>query len=156
MKITFHLNGHLVSRDLIPHVGSIGVLIEEFDCRSLNTPCQSIDCGTCLILVDGNPILSCLLPTFDLHRRDVWTMEGISRQEGFVDIVQGFEQANAHPCHLCAPSRALICEALLRKTLHPSMDQLVDATESVRCDCTSMSRVIDSMRCAARQRAGKL
>ncbi len=156
MKLTFRLNGLLVSRDLIPHGDSISVLREVFDCRSLHTACQSIDCGTCLILVDGNPVLSCLLPVFDLRRRDVWTMEGISRQEGFADIVRGFEQSNAHPCHLCAPSRALLCEALLKKTLRPSREQLVVAAGSVRCDCTSTPRIIDAMRCAARQRAGRL
>lgn len=156
MTITFHLNGRLVKKDLIPNRRCIEVLREDFQCRSPHYRCKSASCGSCLILVDGNPVFSCIMPAFELQGREVWTMEGLSTQEGFGDILGGFQEANAPLCTYCAPSRALAAEALLRQTLRPTKEQLVEAAASVTCECTSSSRVIRAMSHSAQKRRSRL
>ncbi len=152
MIIAFSLNGADIEIDTSPHRRAIDLFREEFQIRSLRMQCNRRLCGSCLILMDNRPVHSCMLPCFDLRFRDVWTMEGISGTEGFQDILLGFKKANVQLCSSCAPARGLMTESLLRQASRPSADQLRDAVDSVRCDCSSSSRILDGMIRAARIR----
>jgi len=152
MKISFGLNGESVEIDTMPHRRALDLLRESFQIRSIYHQCNNGSCGFCLILFDGNPMYSCLIPAFELRLKEIWTMEGVSAQKGFGDLVVGFHLANAQLCNFCAPSRALVAEALLKSTLHPSTEQLRSAAEAVRCDCNSTSRIINGYEEAAKLR----
>jgi aerobic-type carbon monoxide dehydrogenase small subunit (CoxS/CutS family) len=156
MIISFFLNGQPVESDAPPHRKAVDFLREDFQMKSLHTGCSDALCGSCLIMVDDQPILSCMLPAFELRFRDIWTMEGLSTLKGFANITAGFKGANAVLCTLCAPARALALESLLRRTLRPTSDQAREAAESVRCECCSTRRVLDGILRASRIRERRL
>ena len=109
-----------------------------------------------MILLDNQPITSCLLPAFELRYRDVWTMEGLSTLKDFSDIVTGFKSAHVQLCEGCSAARALVTEALLRITVRPSSDQALEAAASVSCACSSNARIVDAMLRSARIRERRL
>ncbi|CAD7842190.1 hypothetical protein S1OALGB6SA_1882 [Olavius algarvensis spirochete endosymbiont] len=156
MKISFVLNGEPVEIDTMPHRRTLDLLRESFQIRSIYYRCNNRGCGLCLILLDGNPMHSCLIPAFELRLRDIWTMEGISARKEFEDLVAGFELANAKLCSFCAPSRALVAEALLKSALNPDMKQLRFTAEAVKCSCNSTLRIIDGLEKAAEFRRERL
>jgi carbon-monoxide dehydrogenase small subunit len=152
MIITFDLNGQSVETDSMPHRRAVDLLRETFQIRSINMNCSTASCGACLVLMDDRPIQSCLIPAFELRFKDVWTMEGLSVQKSFADIVSGFKAANVQLCSVCAPARALATEALLRMTLRPSAEQARESAESVNCGCSSTPRILDAILRSARIR----
>lgn len=156
MLIDFTINGTPVEMDIPPHHYCIEILRDEFQYQSMSRRCNNHGCGTCLILLDDKPALACLLAVFELRSRNIWTIEGLAAQKSFQDILTGFSEANAHPCAHCAPARAIAAEALLRSAIHPSVKQIEEAVRSVRCPCTSSSRIIQAMRLAAKAREWRL
>lgn len=156
MIVSFSLNGQPVESDTPPHRKAVDFLRNEFQVRSLHIGCSNDLCGSCLIMVDDQPILSCMLPAFELRFRDIWTMEGLSTLKGFDDITAGFKSAHALLCPFCAPARALAVEALLRRTLRPTSDQAREVAESVRCECCSTRRILDGILRSARIRERRL
>ena len=142
--------------DVLPHRRSTDVLHEEFGLRSLHRTCQNQGCGICLILLDEQPVLSCLLPAFELRDRDIWTAEGLALLKEFGDIVEGFGSVGVRPCPICGPARTLATEALLRRTLRPTRQQAKDTAASIRCDCCSEARVISAVLKTARIREARL
>lgn len=152
MIISFVLNGKPVEADLPPQRRAVNVLREEFNCRSLHTRCNSAHCGCCLILCDNKAVLSCNLPAFELRSRTIWTAEGLSKQEGYQDILRGFRDNNLQLCHLCAPARMVSAEALLRSNLFPRTPQLLEIVKSVSCNCSSTARMLNSLLKAAKYR----
>ncbi len=156
MIISFYLNGNSVETDTMPHHRVVDLLREKFQIRSLHHNCSSTGCGACLILMDDRPVLSCLIPAFELRLKDIWTMEGLSAQKSYSDIITGFKSAQVQLCPSCAPARALATEALLRQTIRPSAGQARDAAESVRCGCSSTRRVLDAILRSAKLRERRI
>lgn len=152
MMISFYLNGQAVETDTTPHRRVVDLLRETFQIRSVRVNCGDSMCGSCLILMDGRPVQSCLIPAFELRFREIWTTEGLSSLKNFSDIVSGYKAAKVQLCASCAPARALATEALLRQTIRPTADQAREAAESVRCGCSSTSRVLDAILRSARFR----
>lgn len=152
MMISFFLNGQSVEIDTMPHHRVVDLLRDAFQIRSINVNCGDSVCGTCLILMDGRPIQSCLIPAFELRFKEIWTMEGLSSLKSFTDIVSGFKAAKIQLCSTCAPARALATEALLRQTVRPTAEQAREAAESVRCSCSSTPRILDAILRSARFR----
>lgn len=156
MMISFFLNGESVEIDTMPHRKSVELLRESFQIRSLRQNCGNAGCGACLILMDDRPVYSCIVPAFELRFRDVWTVEGLSAGKPFSDIVSGFKSARVQLCAACAPSRALATEALLRQTLRPSAEQVRESAYSVRCGCSSTTRILDAILRSARLRERRI
>lgn len=156
MRISFDLNGESVETDTMPHRRAINLLRDNFQIRSIYQQCSKGICGSCLILLDGNLMHSCFIPAFELRLRDIWTMEGISQRKEFEDLATGFDLANARLCNFCAPSRALVAEALLGFTSHPSAEQFRSAAEAVKCSCNSTTRIINGFAAAAELRRKRL
>ena len=156
MLISFVLNGSPVEIDTMPHHRTVDLLRDYFQIKSIHHNCSDAHCGSCLIMLDDRPVLSCMLPAFELRSREVWTMEGISSQKDFTDIVEGFKSARMQLCSICAPSRALATEILLKKTLRPSAELARETAESVQCSCCSTRRVLDGILKSAKLREKRL
>jgi len=156
MIISFFLNGNPVEIDTMPHHRSVDLLREKFQIRSLKHNCADAGCGACLILMDDRPVLSCQVPAFELKFKDVWTMEGISAQKSYADIVEGFKSAHLQLCSSCAPARTLATEALLKQTLRPTAEQARETAESVQCSCSSTRRVLDAILRSAKIREKRI
>lgn len=156
MIVPFQLNGRPKRPDILPHRRLSHLLREEFGLGSVHRSCRNGRCGHCLVLLDDDPVDSCLIPAFELRDKVIWTAEGLSELDGFADIVEGFKKAGTHLCDDCAPARGVAAEALLRFTLRPTASQAKEAALSVSCVCSPVSRIIDGLLRAARARERRL
>ncbi len=148
MNIEFTLNGSTQSTNISSAERAVDVLVRHFDIHSLSANCLSGKCGSCLILVDGNPVYSCTLPGFLLRERRVETLEAFQKTKEFVVISSEFQKEGIDVC--CAGNNAfmLIALYLARKSIAPSDDDIREALANAYCDCLAPEHYIRTLRTA--------
>lgn len=117
--------------------------------KSVKHNCGCGRCGFCLILLDNEPIYSCIYPVFKAQNKKIITLEAITQKSEYSNIIKGFELANIDLCPNCAPARILLTYHHLENNRDLS-DEIVDQIiESVTCDCTDKKRLKDAIYLAA-------
>jgi carbon-monoxide dehydrogenase small subunit len=114
--------------------------------------CYEGNCGSCTVLVDGEPMLSCILPAEDVEGRNVLTLEGITPAEGLHPLQQAFHENYAVQCGFCTPGMIMIGVALLDHNPHPGKDEIAEALSGNLCRCTGYDPIIAAVQAAAAQR----
>ncbi|MCP4501381.1 MAG: (2Fe-2S)-binding protein [Deltaproteobacteria bacterium] len=111
--------------------------------------CDKGDCGACTVLVDGEPVLSCLTLAFTVEGKEVRTVEGL-RSDGELDPVQdAFEQTGALQCGFCQPGMMMSARALLDENPNPSLAQIRQALSGNLCRCTGYTKILEGVLMAA-------
>jgi carbon-monoxide dehydrogenase small subunit len=145
MIIKFILNGTEVSINSPPNKIVLDILREEFQIHSIRRNCDNKMCGSCLILLSNSPVYSCKLPVFEIKGKEIWTMEGISSQKDFQDILNGFASTSIKLCSKCAPARALSIEGMLRQTHTADAETISETVKMVNCECGPARRIEEAI-----------
>jgi len=111
--------------------------------------CGVGECGTCVVLVDGSPVNSCLVLMGDADGHEVETIEGLAGDDGLNALQAAFVAAGAIQCGYCTPAMVLAAEALLRANPQPSPSEIGEALGGVLCRCGAYSKVLDAVSTAA-------
>jgi carbon-monoxide dehydrogenase small subunit len=112
--------------------------------------CKQGGCGSCTVLVNGEPMLSCILPAEDVEGQVVITLEGITPRDGLHPLQQAFFENYAIQCGYCTPGMIMIAKALLDRNPHPSRGEIVDALSGNLCRCTGYEPIIQAVEDTAR------
>jgi aerobic carbon-monoxide dehydrogenase small subunit len=116
--------------------------------------CGQGTCGTCTVLLDGEPVMSCLVPVETIDGADVRTLEGVAGPDGALDAVQAaFLEGFATQCGFCTSGMILAAEALLERNPNPSRDDVVRAISGNVCRCTGYESIVRAILDAASRRA---
>ena len=115
--------------------------------------CGTGDCGTCIVLVDGRPVNSCLMLAVDAQGREVTTIEGLALDEELHPLQRSFLEKGAVQCGFCTPAMILSAKALLDKNPSASEEEIKQALSGVLCRCGSYQKILEAVR-AARDEAG--
>ena len=155
MRVQFYLNGRSEIVDADADARLIDILREEFGLIGTHAGCYTGECGSCIILINGEVFHACLTPLFRVRGMRVTTIEGFARQHGYKEIIAGFKEAGLSPCRFCAAGRILITHALLELTPAPDEEEIAESFRTVKCRCTDYRTLIKAVQYAGRLRRNK-
>lgn len=127
------------------------VLRDQLGLTGTKNGCEAGECGACTILVDGEPVNSCLALAVELDGREITTIEGLSSNGKLTPLQQAFADLNAVQCGYCTPGMLMAATALLRRNPKPSQEDIQKAMVGNLCRCTGYQRIIDAIMEASRQ-----
>jgi carbon-monoxide dehydrogenase small subunit len=125
------------------------VLRNQLGFTATKDGCRQGGCGSCTVLVDGEPMLSCLLPVEDVAGRRVTTLESITPAEGLHPVQRAFLDANALQCGYCTPGMVMVSTALLDHQPAPTDDDIRQALTGNICRCTGYRPIVTAVHDAA-------
>jgi len=117
--------------------------------------CEAGECGACTVLLDGEPINSCLVLAVELDGREITTVEGLANDGQLTPLQQAFAELNAVQCGYCTPGMLMAATALLRRNQNPTEVEIQEAMVGNLCRCTGYQRIIDAIQKAARNGGAK-
>jgi aerobic carbon-monoxide dehydrogenase small subunit len=136
MIFEFTLNGSRVKIDVEPTSRLVDVLHDTLHLEHTKAGCYAGECGTCAILLDGELVLSCLVPMFVLRNRSVITIEGIESTRTYRELNRAFDEAGYYPCHSCFQAKLLSLYHLLETIDAPVQSEIDEIMLAQRCRCT--------------------
>jgi aerobic-type carbon monoxide dehydrogenase small subunit (CoxS/CutS family) len=153
-QLTLKVNGE--SRDMMVavHKTLLEVLREDLGLTGTKHGCELGECGTCTVLVDGEPVLSCLALPVEMTGRDIKTVEGMADGRQLHPLQQAFAELGAAQCGYCTPGILLTAEALLEDNPTPSRDEVRIALAGNLCRCTGYTKILDAVELAALRMKG--
>ena len=147
--VEFTLNGRLTEVMVKPLTTVQTVLREQLGYTATKSGCKQGGCGSCTVLVDGQPMMSCLLPAEDIAGQDVVTLEGLTPRDGLHPLQQAFVDNYAAQCGYCTSGMILVSKALLDSNPEPLRDDIIDALAGNYCRCTAYEPIIEAIQDAA-------
>lgn len=147
--VTFELGGRKVELLVRPMTTLQTALRTQLGMTATKEGCRQGGCGSCTVLVDGEPMLSCLLPVEDVAGRSVTTLESLTPAEGLHPIQDAFVARNAFQCGYCTPGMVVLSKALLDRDPSPGEAQIREALSGNVCRCTGYRPIIDAVEDAA-------
>ncbi|HJZ68573.1 MAG TPA: (2Fe-2S)-binding protein [Blastocatellia bacterium] len=153
--IQFTLNGELAEIAFSPHKTLLEVLREDLGLTGTKHGCELGECGTCTVLIDGRPILSCLFLGLDVQGREVTTVEGMADGGRLHPLQETFADLGAAQCGYCTPGFLLVAKELLEKNVSPSRDEIKEALAGNLCRCTGYIKIYEAVELAAARMRGE-
>jgi aerobic-type carbon monoxide dehydrogenase small subunit (CoxS/CutS family) len=149
--ITLNVNGESFEVYVPVHKTLLEVLREELQLTGTKHGCELGECGTCTVLVDGEPTLSCLALPIELEGRAILTVEGLAENGALHPLQQAFAELGAAQCGYCTPGILVTAKALLDENQHPSRDEIRQALAGNLCRCTGYTKILQAVERASSQ-----
>lgn len=149
VQAALEVNGERVEVSFAPYKTLLEVLREDLDLTGTKHGCELGECGACAVLVDGQPVLSCLVLALDCEGRRIETIEGLARGAALHPLQAAFADLGGSQCGYCTAGMILTAKALLASNPSPSRDQIREAIAGNICRCTGYNQIVDSIEAAA-------
>ena len=153
--LSFVLNGDPVTVAFAPHKTLLEVLREDLALTGTKHGCELGECGTCTVLLDGTPVLSCLVLGLACAGRAVKTVEGMASGGRLHPLQDTFAELGAAQCGYCTPAFLLAAEALLTANPRPTRDEIKQALSGNLCRCTGYLKIYEAVELAAARLRGE-
>jgi carbon-monoxide dehydrogenase small subunit len=147
--MALHVNGERAELLLPVHKTLLEVLREDMQLTGTKHGCELGECGTCTVLVDGRPELSCLVLPLQVEGRAITTIEGMASGSGLHPLQQAFAELGAAQCGYCTPGILLSAKSLLETNAQPSRDDIREALAGNLCRCTGYVKILEAIELAA-------
>jgi len=147
--VVLHVNGERAELLLPVHKTLLEVLREDMQLTGTKHGCELGECGTCTVLVDGKPVLSCLVLPIQVEGRPITTVEGLARGSELHPLQQAFAELGAAQCGYCTPGILLASKSLLESNAMPTRDEIREALAGNLCRCTGYTKILDAIELAA-------
>ena len=154
-QIRFTLNGEEVDVSFAPYKTLLEVLREDLGHTGTKHGCELGECGACAVVLDGKPVLSCLVLALECAGRSVLTVEGLTADGRLDPLQEAFADLGAAQCGYCTPGILVTAKALLDATAHPSRDQIREALSGNLCRCTGYLQIFEAVEAAIIRTAEK-
>ena len=152
--LRLRVNGEL--HEVAGHVthSLLEVLREELGLTGTKHGCELGECGTCTVLVDGEPVYSCLMLAVEAEGAEIATVEGLAQGGRPHPLQRAFSDLSAAQCGYCIPGILLAAKALLDKAPDPTRPEIEEALSGNLCRCTGYTKIIESVERAVSEMNG--
>lgn len=145
--IQMRINGEPCEFWVEPNTLLMNLLRNEMELTGTKYGCGTGQCGGCTVLVNGEPVLSCLTLALAVDGADILTIEGVAAPDGTLDPIQeAFLDTAAIQCGYCTPGMVLMAKDLLNKNPSPSEDQIREHIKGNLCRCTGYHRIVQAIK----------
>ena len=154
--IAVEVNGVRRSGQVPARLSLVDWLREELRLTGTHIGCEHGICGACSVMLDGDPVRSCLMYAVQADGHRVTTVEGLANADGSLSVLQdSFCHAHALQCGYCTPGMLIAAQALLTANPQPSDEQIREAIGGNLCRCTGYQQIVDAVQHAAMRLATK-
>ncbi len=145
VKVEIKVNGEVVEAEVPPNLSLLAFLRDRLGLTGTRQGCGKGDCGSCTVLVDDKPVLSCITFAFQVDGKSITTIEGIAKGDRLSRIQELFVERGAIQCGYCTPAMILVGESFLRENPKPTRDEIREAISGVLCRCTGYKKIVDAI-----------
>ncbi len=149
VRVNMEVNGEAVEATFAPYKTLLEVLREDLDLTGTKHGCELGECGACTVLVDGEPVLSCLTLALECQGRAVQTIEGVARGPELHPLQAAFADRGGSQCGYCTPGVVMTAKALLDRNPSPTQQEIKEATAGNLCRCTGYNQITEAVEDAA-------
>ena len=153
-RVRLSVNGEPQDVSFAPHKTLLEVLREDLNLTGTKHGCELGECGTCTVLVDGQPVLSCLVLGQACEGKSVATVEGMAEGGKLHPLQDAFAELGAAQCGYCTPGFLLAAQALLADNPTPKRDEIKRALSGNLCRCTGYLKIYEAVEIAAERMNG--
>jgi xanthine dehydrogenase YagT iron-sulfur-binding subunit len=150
VALSLKVNGAVRTVTVEPRVTLLRALRNHLDLTGAKEVCDRGACGGCTVMLDGEPIASCLMLAADAVGHEVTTVEGLGSPDKMSPVQAAFVECDALQCGFCTPGFVVASTALLRKNPTPNLDQIKDGLAGNICRCGTYGRVFEAVQKASR------
>ena len=150
--IQLDVNDNLYDVIVTPRDVLVDVLRKQLGFTGTKKGCGHGDCGTCTVLVDGKPILSCLTLAIVCQGKKIVTIEGLEKHGTLDPLQQAFVDEGAVQCGFCTPGMIMSARALLDRNPHPERDEIKRAIAGNLCRCTGYVKIVEAIEAVANKK----
>jgi aerobic-type carbon monoxide dehydrogenase small subunit (CoxS/CutS family) len=151
MRMTLRVNGEEQEVLFHSYKTLLEVLREELNLTGTKHGCELGECGACAVLVDGEPVLSCLALALECEGRAIETVEGLQQGSELHPLQAAFADLGGAQCGYCTPGILMTAKALLEKEPNPSRERIREAISGNLCRCTGYLQIYESIEEAAKR-----
>ncbi len=153
--LKFILNGDPTETGVNDGETLLEVLRNRLGLTGTKQGCDQGECGSCTVLIDGKPVLSCLTLAVRVENRHVTTIEGLAEGGKLHPVQVSFHEKGAIQCGFCTPGMVLTAKALLDRNPHPTRNEIKEALAGNICRCTGYKKIVEAVEQAAKMMAEK-
>ena len=151
--VTLYVNGYTHQVALAPNVTLLQAL-RDLGYTDVKNGCEKGDCGACAVLLNGQPVNSCLVLAWQAERAEIVTDAGLGTIDHPHPLQEAFADAGAVQCGYCTPGFIIAAKALLDRVPHPTEDQIREALSGNLCRCTGYGQIVEAVQMAAEKMRG--
>ena len=151
VRMVLRVNGEDTEVLFAPYKTLLEVLREDLDLTGTKHGCELGECGACAVLVDGRPLLSCLVLAIECEGKTIETVEGLARGSTLHPLQAAFADLGGAQCGYCTPGIMMTAKALLDAEPDPGRERIQEAISGNLCRCTGYQQIYESIEEAARR-----
>ena len=149
MRVNVTVNGEQRSAEIEDRLLLVHFLRQTLGLTGTHWGCDTSNCGTCVVLVDGEAVKSCTMLAAMADGHEVTTVEGLEHDGKLDPVQEGFMEAHGLQCGFCTPAMMLTARALLDRNPHPTDEEIREAISGTLCRCTGYKNIVAAIRWAA-------
>jgi len=150
LPIRVIVNGSTEELMVAPNLTLLHMLREDLALTGTKNGCEAGECGACTVLLEGEPVNSCIVLAVECNGKHVETIEGLTERVGMQKLQEAFMELNAIQCGFCTPGMLISSYALLERNPRPSEEEIREALIGNLCRCTGYERIVSAVQKAVK------
>jgi carbon-monoxide dehydrogenase small subunit len=153
ITVTVRINGKQFTDAAVPEESLLEFLRTRAMVTDVKCGCNKGDCGTCTLILDGQPVKSCLVLAAQANNKEVWTVKGMALDPLMQALQGSFATHGAVQCGFCTPGMLVTARSLLAHCLQPDRAAIKEALSGNLCRCTGYKKIVDAVAAVAASQA---